>query len=195
MPTKRVPLENYEVQFHRLLAVEPARENLKTYLKSQLTEELLLFLVAVDETKLLSDTKEQAAAVRKIYEDYVKIGSPHELNISNREREKVTQLLSHHKQFETEELVVPITIFDETYKLVRRELREDSVARYLRSKTFQQFVNEMGEEFLNTIAVDISMQEYSDVMLVEEDFRQKGITQKDVDFFVKLLGDSPGWRM
>jgi hypothetical protein len=190
---RTIDLQSYDVQFSRLLTVEIAREHFKEYLKQQFTEELLLFLVAVDEFKKQTEKKQVTTAIH-IYKTFIKAGSEQELNIQNRERDHVYALLNASEQFTKQEaLLVPLTIFDRIYEIVFRELREDSFARYIRSKPFHAFVNQMGQDFIDSIAIDISMKAYQDVILRKEDFSQTSICQKDVDFFKTVLGDSTEW--
>ena len=192
--TNKIALANYEIQFTRLLTVDVAAEHFKQYLRTQLTEESLLFLLAVTDFKQQTDAKQQAETVLEIYNTYVKLNAEKELNIQNRERNDVLNALNQSEQFNnTEKLVVPDTIFDTLYKMIFRELREDSGARYIKSQGFQTFVNEQEKDFIASIAVDISMRVYADVIIRKEDFNQTAVSHKDIDFLIQILSDSTEW--
>ncbi len=192
---QKLDLQTYEVQLTRLLTVKEACEHFRIYLKERLTEEPLSFLLAVNAFKLEQNISEKVTAVLHIHELFIKTNSDQELNIPHREREKIGKAIKNSgQQTHTDELLVSENIFDSVYTIVLRELREDSFARYIRSKPFQAFVNKKGEEFIQQFAIDISLRAYQDVILRKEDFGQRTITQKDVDFFVQTLSDSTEWR-
>ncbi len=190
MPKTRTDLGRYEIQFTRLLTVPTALEHFKSYLKEIFSEESLEFILAVTEFK----SSKQVALLCNIYNTFLKDHAEKELNIPKRDREKVLQHLNQYDQFKQDTLLVDVSIFDAIYIIVYRELREDAGARYIRSKSFQTFVDKMGEDFLLSIALDISQKAYEDVILTEEDFSQKTISQKDVNFFMQVLSDSTEWR-
>jgi hypothetical protein len=170
--------------------VPTALEHFKSYLKEIFSEESLEFILAVTEFK----SSKQVALLCNIYNTFLKDHAEKELNIPKRDREKVLQHLNQYDQFKQDTLLVDVSIFDAIYIIVYRELREDAGARYIRSKSFQTFVDKMGEDFLLSIALDISQKAYEDVILTEEDFSQKTISQKDVNFFMQVLSDSTEWR-
>jgi hypothetical protein len=192
----KIDVSQYEVQFASVLTVEAARDHFHEYLKSQFTEEPLLFLLRVTEFKAQVEPKGQVQTVLDIYNTFIKQNAEKELNIQHRDRDYVLQILQSTDQFNKKDnLVVPDTIYDALFTKVFRELREDSGARYVRSKAFHTFVNRMGEEFIQSIAIDNRLKAYQDVILRKEDFSQQSISQKDVDFFVQVLSDSTEWGM
>jgi hypothetical protein len=120
-----VDLTKYEVQFSRLLSVEAAREHFRQFLRKQLAEESLSFLVAVTEFKTVV-ASEKVNSLLRIYDAFLKMNAEQEINIPSREREQVLKILTESNQFnKTDVLLVSEKIFDTMYNTVYRELRED----------------------------------------------------------------------
>jgi hypothetical protein len=181
---KNINLQQYDIQFSQLLVNSLSVAHFIEYLKSQHSEESLLFLLAVNEFKESTDKKTK---VVDVYNEFIVPTSKHTINIPNRDRDQIVTAINAEDDTELD------NVFDSIYAMVYRELREDCGTRYLRSKEFQKFVNKMGKEFMNDIAIDVSMKPYEDVILRKEDFSQKSVTQKDVDFFTHVLSDSTEW--
>ena len=180
----KINLQQYDIQFSQLLVHQSAVEHFMDYLKTQHSEESLLFLLAVNEFKECTDQRSKAI---EIYNEFIVPSSKHTINIPNRDRDQIVTDINDEDDSNLD------SIFDSTYAMVYRQLREDCGTRYLRSKEFQKFVNKMGKDFMNEIAIDVSMKPYEDVILRKEDFSQKTVTHKDVEFLMHVLSDSTEW--
>jgi hypothetical protein len=180
--------EKYEVQFQRVFKVPEVLENFAIYLKKCLVEESLLFILAVEEYRTSSPTIEK---MRDIHGKFIKSSGTHEINIPGSNKEKIEQVIS---QYDNKSAIEPdLTVFNEVYDSVLRDLRGDVFPRYIRTNNFKTFILSKGENFYKEIAIDVSTFNRCDLLIRPSDFDSKYITKQDVDFIKQMLQDSNDW--
>jgi hypothetical protein len=194
MGKKKFNLQHYEVQFERVLEVPEAKELLHKFLQKNLTEESLLFTLDVNAFKAERDTKKQAEKLLSIVNEYLVRDSERELNMEDKEREYINNVITESKQREKlDSLVAPATIFDRLYPKILNEMKQDAFARFIRSAQFTKFAYEKGEEFVKQIAIHQSLLDIQDILITPKDFESGTITDKDVKFVLSLQDDGMGW--
>jgi hypothetical protein len=188
-------LAKYQVQLDLIKTVPEANEHFKQYLQRSFTFESYLFLLEVDKMKLPQYSSEQKASkIVQIYKDFICIGSPHEVNIDNKAREKVEAVLVESKQLDhLDQLLVNTDVFYPVEAVVSRELRMDAFPRYIRSEDFIEFVSKKDEDFLRQIAVVDVPWGAQELVFRPSDFQSTRMTDKDIIFVLRMNEDSPDW--
>lgn len=108
------------------------------HMKTELSEEILLFVDEVDQWKanynkpvITAEDRTNEQKAKRIYTLFIIKGAPMEINISAKTKEAFVSNLSHIK--------VDQTIFDDAESEVRDMLRDDILPRFLASKRFRRY--------------------------------------------------------
>jgi hypothetical protein len=188
-------LADYQVQLDLVKTVPEANEHFKQYLQRSFSFEGYLFLLEVEKLKSPQFSNEQKAGmIVQIYKNFICLKSPHEVNIDNRARDRVTAILMESKQLDhLDQLVVPLDVFYPVEAVVSRELRMDAFPRYIRSEDFMEFVSKKDETFLRQIAAVDAKWGAQELVFRPSDFQSTKLTDKDIIFMIRLNEDSPDW--
>ncbi|KAK0136428.1 Regulator of G-protein signaling 4 [Merluccius polli] len=129
--TKRVvsaaEVEKWKKSFTALMNSEDGREVFAGFLRSEFSEENMEFLNACQEFKQVSAAK-MAVKAKLIFDRYVEVDSPKQVNLDATTREETRQNL---------EASLSASIFDEAERLIHVLLEKDSYRRFLRSRAMQ----------------------------------------------------------
>jgi hypothetical protein len=151
-------------------------------------EESLLYLNAIDEYVRINDPQEQYQKAQKIVDTFVRISSRHELNVDNYSRDAVIQRITPNTKLTRQ-------VFDPITKIIMRELKEDAFPRYIRTTNFKCFVILKGEDFIRSIALDLRVAGIRNAVLFQpKDFSSDCITDRDIQFIMKLNQDTSDWE-
>eukprot|EP01028_Stygiella_incarcerata_P013612 TRINITY_DN82863_c0_g1_i1.p1 TRINITY_DN82863_c0_g1~~TRINITY_DN82863_c0_g1_i1.p1 ORF type:complete len:455 (-),score=101.06 TRINITY_DN82863_c0_g1_i1:85-1449(-) len=150
--------------FMQFLTHPTARAYFQTHLVREFSVENLYFVLDIEEYRKLSALEEKREKVRQLYNNYLRSGSPFELNISSAAREEATsgcqywmggqenelekqRSLSRRESVgfsplfeeEDESHVAPIDhVFDRAVQEILHTLRTDSFPRFLQSETYEK---------------------------------------------------------
>nr|XP_020456915.1 regulator of G-protein signaling 17-like isoform X1 [Monopterus albus] len=116
--------------FEMLLRSLEGREIFQEFLRSEYSEDNLLFWLACDELKKETSPSAVDEKARIIYEDYVSILSPKEVSLDSRVREGINQSLAEPSNLMYEEAQLQI------YTLMHR----DSFPRFLNSSVYRDLL-------------------------------------------------------
>lgn len=116
------------------------REVFREFLRSEYSEDNLLFWLACDELKTETNPTVVDEKARIIYEDYVSILSPKEVSLDSRVREGINQSLSEPSNLMYEEAQLQI------YTLMHR----DSFPRFLNSSVYRDLLASRRRTCLDT---------------------------------------------
>uniref|UniRef100_A0A8C9Y0T9 Regulator of G protein signaling 17 n=1 Tax=Sander lucioperca TaxID=283035 RepID=A0A8C9Y0T9_SANLU len=116
--------------FEMMLRSREGREVFREFLRSEYSEDNLLFWMACEELKKETDPLVVEEKSRIIYEDYVSILSPKEVSLDSRVREGINQNLAEPSNLMYEEAQFQI------YNLMHR----DSFPRFLNSSVYRDFL-------------------------------------------------------
>jgi hypothetical protein len=145
-------LEGNEVQFELVLTHKELRDHFQEFLHTAFNGETLMFIMAVTEFENTIDPVEKVAKALDIVDNFVLRNSPHEINIDNKKRAPVVNALDETNQRAMrDKLLIPPKTFEQLYKHVAFELKEDGFPRYVRSESFYDFVTSKGTQFIYDI--------------------------------------------
>ncbi|XP_012669771.1 regulator of G-protein signaling 17 isoform X2 [Clupea harengus] len=126
--------------FEQVMRSVEGRNIFQEFLRSEYSEENLLFWIACEELKKETDPTAIDEKARIIYEDYVSILSPKEVSLDSRVREGINLSLSEPSQLMYEEAQLQI------YTLMHR----DSFPRFLNSTFYRDLLENRRASCLDT---------------------------------------------
>ncbi|KAM3620149.1 uncharacterized protein V6R79_018910 [Siganus canaliculatus] len=128
--TKRVPtaaeVEKWKESFSNVMSSETGRKVFTTYLKSEFSKENMDFWVACEDYKKATSSMLTARA-KQIYQQYVEVDAPNEVNLDAATREETRQNLEN---------ACP-SCFSSAQKMIYTLMEKDSYRRFLKSKLIQ----------------------------------------------------------
>uniref|UniRef100_A0A8C4XAW2 Regulator of G-protein signaling 1 n=1 Tax=Erpetoichthys calabaricus TaxID=27687 RepID=A0A8C4XAW2_ERPCA len=99
----------------------------REFLKSEFSEENILFWLACEEYKKVKSTSKMNAMANKIYSEFVKVQAPREINIDCGTRDSITKNISSPN----------INSFDNAQKIIYSLMAKDCYPRFLRSDLYK----------------------------------------------------------
>lgn len=126
--------------FEMMLRSLEGREVFREFLRSEYSEDNLLFWLACEELKKETNPSVVDEKARIIYEDYVSILSPKEVSLDSRVREGINQTLTEPSNLMYEEAQLQI------YTLMHR----DSFPRFLNSSVYRDLLASRRRTCLDT---------------------------------------------
>ncbi|PIK62045.1 putative regulator of G-protein signaling 3 isoform X3 [Apostichopus japonicus] len=111
--------------FETLLKDEFGLDAFRKFLQTEFSDENIEFWLACEDYKNLKPSK-MVARAHKIYEDYVTIQAPREVNLDSRTRLQVVSNLSHPNKHS----------FEQAQKRIEALMEKDSYPRFLRSDIY-----------------------------------------------------------
>uniref|UniRef100_A0AC35TS35 RGS domain-containing protein n=1 Tax=Rhabditophanes sp. KR3021 TaxID=114890 RepID=A0AC35TS35_9BILA len=104
------------------------------FLKSEFSDENILFYQACEELKKEKNTEKIEEKARIIYEDFISILSPKEVSLDSRVREIINSNM-HHPTSNT---------FDEAQSQIFTLMARDSYPRFLTASVYKELLNKWG---------------------------------------------------
>jgi hypothetical protein len=132
------------LDFNKARSTPEVQANFHQYLVQSYNREPLEFLISVDEYNQEKDLKTRIERAKQIAETYIKDGCRLEINIDGGSRKN---LLGKINSLNTESENLEL-LFEETYRIVGSELKNDSFARYLDSAMFYEFSQKKGAKYM-----------------------------------------------
>ncbi|MBN3281497.1 RGS3 protein, partial [Polyodon spathula] len=105
------------------------RVALIAFLKSEFSEENILFWLACEEYKQTKSTSKMIERSKEIFLEYVKVGAPKEINIDCGTRENITRHIS----------TPTLNSFDHAQKIIYSLLAKDCYPRFLKSDIYMAY--------------------------------------------------------
>nr|XP_020441465.1 regulator of G-protein signaling 21-like [Monopterus albus] len=99
----------------------------RQFLKSEYSEENILFWLACEEYKKIKTVPEMISSANRIYSEFVHSEAPRQINIDCSTRENITKNISQPT----------LTSFDTAQKLIYSLMARDSYPRFLKSDIYQ----------------------------------------------------------
>ncbi|KAK6484128.1 regulator of G-protein signaling 21-like [Huso huso] len=99
------------------------------FLKSEFSEENILFWMACEEYKKIKSTTKMIERSQEIFTEYVKVGSPKEINIDCGTRENITRHIS----------TPTLNSFDHAQNIIHSLLAKDCYPRFLKSEIYMAY--------------------------------------------------------
>ncbi|KAJ1172053.1 hypothetical protein NDU88_003905 [Pleurodeles waltl] len=117
--------------FDLLLSHKYGRAIFRAFLKTEFSDENLEFWVACEEYKKIRSTSKMASKAKKIYQEFIDVQAPREVNIDFQTRE-----LTKRNLYEP----TP-ACFDQAQARVRSLMEKDSYPRFIRSKIYNDVLS------------------------------------------------------
>ncbi|XP_062848900.1 regulator of G-protein signaling 21 [Trichomycterus rosablanca] len=124
------PVEDVTVwseSIEKLLESKAGMEAFKAFLKSEYSDENILFWEACEEYKKISCRTEMTCEANRIYSEYVQTEAPRQINIDCKTRANITDKISEPN----------LESFDMAQTHVYRLMARDSYPRFLKSEFYQ----------------------------------------------------------
>ncbi|XP_041861298.1 regulator of G-protein signaling 13-like isoform X2 [Melanotaenia boesemani] len=118
--------------FDHLLECKTGQLMFENFLRTEYSEENLLFWLACEEYKNMSCTTERVGAAKRIYKDFVQVGAPRQINIDCVTREEIQENISQPAP----------NCFDRAQRLIYRLMENDSYPRFLKSEIYQALMEQ-----------------------------------------------------
>ena len=119
----QMPNINRSERFEDVRRDKELASRLRSFLDAELSSEILKFLDAVDNFRTNYDKEGTQQRAKKIFEDFIRLHSPFEVNISSELRYNLQAKLAYG--------LIEIHAFDDVYTLVKESLLVDGFARFL----------------------------------------------------------------
>ncbi|TSL34549.1 Regulator of G-protein signaling 20 [Bagarius yarrelli] len=125
--------QSWAESFEHLIKSPNGRNNLCQFLKSEFSEENLLFWLACEELKKETNRTVVEQTVKKIYEDYVSVLSPKEVSLDSRAREVISKNMINPSS----------QTFDEAQAQIYTLMQRDSYPRYISSSVYEDLITSL----------------------------------------------------
>ncbi|KAM6976731.1 regulator of G-protein signaling 20-like [Aplochiton taeniatus] len=126
---------SWSMSFERLMKSAAGRCCFRQYLRTEFSEENMMFWLVCEELKKETNKTVVEDKVRQIYEDYVSILSPKEVSLDSRVREVI-----NHNMLEPTSHT-----FDDAQQQIYTLMQRDSYPRYINSQAYTDLLESLAE--------------------------------------------------
>ncbi|XP_029005268.1 regulator of G-protein signaling 8-like [Betta splendens] len=116
----------------RLLGCKTGQLVFEDFLRTQYSEENLLFWVACEAFKKIGSEAELRAAARRIHAEFVRVHAPRQINIDCETREEIGKNISQPRP----------NCFDRAQRLIYGLMENDCYPRFLKSEMYQALLEQ-----------------------------------------------------
>ncbi|XP_041847450.1 regulator of G-protein signaling 21 isoform X1 [Melanotaenia boesemani] len=120
-------VETWSESVDKVLGCKAGQIAFQEFLKSQYSEENILFWLACEEYKKVKTVPEMISSANRIYSEFVQTEAPRQINIDCSTRENITKNISQPT----------MTSFDTAQKLIYSLMARDCYPRFLKSDIYQ----------------------------------------------------------
>nr|XP_004567427.1 regulator of G-protein signaling 8 [Maylandia zebra] len=116
--------------FDRLLECKTGQLVFEDFLRTEYSDENLLFWLACKKYKKITRVTEMTIAAKRIYTEFVQVGAPRQINIDCVTREEISKNISQPGP----------NCFDRAQKLIYGLMENDCYPRFLKSEIYQDLL-------------------------------------------------------
>uniref|UniRef100_A0A8C7XH53 Regulator of G-protein signaling 1 n=1 Tax=Oryzias sinensis TaxID=183150 RepID=A0A8C7XH53_9TELE len=120
-------VETWSESVDKVLGCKAGQIAFREFLKSEYSEENILFWLACEEYKKIKTVPEMISSANRIYSEFVQTEAPRQINIDCTTRENITKNISQPT----------LTAFDTAQKLIYSLMARDCYPRFLKSDIYQ----------------------------------------------------------
>uniref|UniRef100_A0A3Q2QU87 Regulator of G-protein signaling 1 n=1 Tax=Fundulus heteroclitus TaxID=8078 RepID=A0A3Q2QU87_FUNHE len=120
-------VETWSESVDKVLSCKAGQIAFREFLKSEYSEENILFWLACEDYKKIKTVPEMISSANRIYSEFVETEAPRQINIDCTTRENITKNISQPT----------LTSFDTAQKLVYSLMARDCYPRFLKSDIYQ----------------------------------------------------------
>uniref|UniRef100_A0A3Q2DYX0 RGS domain-containing protein n=1 Tax=Cyprinodon variegatus TaxID=28743 RepID=A0A3Q2DYX0_CYPVA len=126
---------SWAVSFERLMKSAAGRSCFRQFLRTEFSEENMMFWLACEELKKETNKTVVEEKVRQIYEDFISILSPKEVSLDSRVREVINR-----------NMLEPTShTFDDAQQQIYTLMQRDSYPRYINSSAYTDLLKSLEE--------------------------------------------------
>ncbi|XP_006871917.1 PREDICTED: regulator of G-protein signaling 20-like [Chrysochloris asiatica] len=122
--------------FDKLMVTPAGRNTFREFLRTEFSEENMLFWMACEELKKEANTSMIEEKARIIYEDYISILSPKEVSLDSRVREVINRNMLEPSEH----------IFDDAQLQIYTLMHRDSYPRFMNSALYKDLLQSLSEK-------------------------------------------------
>ncbi|CAI5637007.1 unnamed protein product [Oreochromis niloticus] len=122
--------------FDRLLECKTGQLVFEDFLRTEYSDENLLFWLACEKYKKLTRVTETTIAAKRIYTEFVQAGAPRQINIDCVTREEISKNISQPGP----------NCFDRAQKLIYGLMENDCYPRFLKSEIYQDLLEQAEQQ-------------------------------------------------
>ncbi|XP_064845416.1 regulator of G-protein signaling 21-like isoform X1 [Oncorhynchus masou masou] len=111
----------------KLLECKTGQLAFREFLKTEYSEENILFWLVCEEYKTITSNTEMAEAAKRIYTEFVQVDAPRQINIDCETRQEITNSMSQPT----------LSCFDKAQRVIYKLMKKDSYPRFLKSEIYQ----------------------------------------------------------
>ncbi|KAL1022626.1 hypothetical protein UPYG_G00030180 [Umbra pygmaea] len=111
----------------RLLESKTGQLAFREFLKTEYSEENILFWLACEEYKTITSNTAMAEAAKRIYTEFVQVDAPRQINIDCETRREITNSVSQPT----------LSCFDKAQRMIYKLMKKDCYPRFLKSEIYQ----------------------------------------------------------
>ncbi|KAM9791767.1 regulator of G-protein signaling 21-like [Syngnathus typhle] len=120
-------VDSWSESVDNVLTCKTALLAFREFLRSEHSEENILFWMACEEYKRIKNVPEMISSANRIYSEFVQTEAPKQINIDGGTREKITSNISQPTS----------TSFDSAQKLIYSLMARDCYPRFLKSDIYR----------------------------------------------------------
>ncbi|XP_030583847.1 regulator of G-protein signaling 21-like [Archocentrus centrarchus] len=118
--------------FDHLLKCKTGQLVFEDFLRTEYSEENLLFWLACEKYKKITRAREMTVAAKRIYTEFVQVGATRQINIDCVTREEISENISQPGP----------NCFDRAQKLIYGLMENDCYPRFLKSEIYQALLEQ-----------------------------------------------------
>ncbi|XP_028259169.1 regulator of G-protein signaling 21-like [Parambassis ranga] len=122
--------------FDHLLECKTGQLVFEDFLRTEYSEENLLFWLACEDYKKLTRMREMMTAAKRIYAEFVQVDAPRQINIDCVTREEISKNISRPEP----------SCFDRAQRLIYSLMENDCYPRFLKSEIYQALLEQTEQQ-------------------------------------------------
>ncbi|XP_076149344.1 regulator of G-protein signaling 21 [Alosa pseudoharengus] len=130
-----VDADTWSESIDKLLTCKAGQAAFQEFLRSEYSEENILFWLACEEYKTIKSTPEMITSANRIYTEFVQVEAPKQINIDCTTRANITKNISQPN----------LNSFDTAQKLIYCLMARDCYPRFLKSDAYQSILRTGGK--------------------------------------------------
>ncbi|XP_043074829.1 regulator of G-protein signaling 21 isoform X1 [Puntigrus tetrazona] len=128
-------VDSWGESIEKLLSCKAGQAAFQDFLKSEYSEENILFWLACEEYKKISSAPEMISRANQIYTEFVQTEAPRQVNIDSGTRTNITNNISEPN----------LSSFDTAQKMIFSLMARDCYPRFLKSDVYQSILQKHGK--------------------------------------------------
>jgi hypothetical protein len=186
-------VSDYVIQFKSIFSVPEISLAWISFLKQEFNDENWQFIQQLQELEKITKKKDHFKIfklVESIIAQFISEKSPKEIAVGKAHKENILKEFKKVSKKSWNISVSPLELFEPLKNMIILEYKNDSFKRFTRTEECLKLV-EKHQKNQQVLLPQLSMvYNYTD-----EDFKQKPLTTKDIEFLNHFQEDNPNWEM